>query len=385
MRIALFFLFFSWTSLGAQKYTIKFNIKDSIKRVFKDECAQGNFSGVLLVAKEGKPICYLSNGYRDFEKKSALRKTDIFELASVSKQFTAMIIMMLQERGKLGLDDHLNKWIKDLPFEGISIRHMLTHTSGLPDYQAIMDAHWDKSKVADNIDVIEYLKKYPEPLHFKPGTKYEYSNTGYLLLASIAEAASDVNFIQLMRNWVFNPAKMKSADFRTPMMKARISNMAQGHKLDPATQKYINAIRDPASNYTIWLGNRKGPGRISASALDLLKWDQALYTPLFVAKTTLLEAFSPYTLLDGTKSNYGFGWETMIHPKLGRVVAHSGDNPGYRTYIRRYIDHNYVVILLNNNESNSMNLILSEMDRLISDKLVFDNADGSMDPLRRRE
>jgi CubicO group peptidase (beta-lactamase class C family) len=385
MRIVLFLFFFASTSLVAQKYTVKFNLKDSLKRLFKEECVATNFSGVMLVAKEGKPLCFLANGYRDYEKKSNLRKTDIFELASVSKQFTALIIMMLQERGKLGIDDPLNKWIKGLPFEGVSIRHMLTHTSGLPDYQAIMDKHWDKSKVADNIDAIEYLKKYPEPLHFKPGEKYEYSNTGYLLLASIAEVASDANFIQLMHSWVFKPAQMKSADFRTPIMKARISNMAQGHKLDPVSKQYRNALRDPESNYTIWLGNRKGPGRISASALDLLKWDQALYTPLFIAKTTLLEAFSPHTLLDGTISNYGFGWETELHPKLGRIVAHSGDNPGYRTYIKRYIDQNYVVILLNNNESNRMSNILSRIDMLISNKLVFDNADGSMDPLRRRE
>jgi len=385
MRIALVLFVFSWTSLCAQKYTIKFNLKDSIRRFFKDECAKSNFSGVILVAKEGQPIFYMAKGYRDYENRSSLRKTDIFELASVSKQFTAMIIMMLQERGKLGLNDPLNKWIKDLPFDGISIRHLLTHTSGLPDYQAIMDTHWDKSKVADNIDAIEYLKKYPEPLHFKPGTKYEYSNTGYLLLASIAEVASDANFIQLMHNWVFKPVQMKSADFRTPVMKSRISNMAQGHKLDQVTKEYKNAIRDPQSNYTIWLGNRKGPGRISASAIDLLKWDQALYTPLLVAKTTLSEAFNHTTLLDGTKSFYGFGWEIMLHSKLGRIVAHSGDNPGYRTYIKRYIDQNYVVILLNNNESSSMNTILSKMDNLISDKLIFDNSDRSMDPLRRRE
>lgn len=383
MRIVIVFLFISQISF-AQKYTLRYNLKDSIRNIFTEYGIHKNFSGVLLVAHNGKPIYFKANGYRNYDKKSALTKSDIFELASVSKQFTAMIIMMLQEKGKLGFDDPLDMWIKDLPWKGIKLRHLLTHTSGLPDYQDIMDKHWDKSKVADNIDAIEYLKKYPEPLHFTPGDKYEYSNTGYLLLASVAEIASDANFIQLMRKWVFNPVKMKSADFRTPAMKAKISNMTEGYIYDKTKSRYVNAKEYPSSNYTIWLGNRKGPGRISATASDLLKWDQALYSPMLVAKTTLLEAFTPYTLTSGSKSNYGFGWELEMHDKLGRVVEHSGDNPGYRTYIKRYIDQNYVIILLNNNASDQMNPILQNLDRVISEKLIFDNADGSMDPLRRK-
>ena len=139
--------------------------------------AQKDFSGVVLIAENGKPVYHKAFGYREFETKILLQTSDIFELASVSKQFTAMIIMMLKEKGKLSYDDSVSKYLQ-IPYKGMTIRNLLTHTSGLPDYQEIMDKYWDKSKVAGNPDCIEYLNKYAPPKHFEPGEKYEYSNTG---------------------------------------------------------------------------------------------------------------------------------------------------------------------------------------------------------------
>jgi CubicO group peptidase (beta-lactamase class C family) len=123
-----------------------------------DTILKNDFSGVILVAQDGIPEYFEANGFRKFEKRKVLHKADIFEMASVSKQFTAMIIMMLQEKGKLQYDDDISKHVS-VPYNGITIRHLLTHTSGLPDYQKIMDKHWDKSKVAGNPEIIEYLNK----------------------------------------------------------------------------------------------------------------------------------------------------------------------------------------------------------------------------------
>ncbi len=172
------------------------------------------FSGVVLVAQNGKILVEKSIGMRSYETKTPLNTTDVFELASLSKQFTAMMVMMCREKGMLGFDDPISKYL-DIPYSGITIRNLLTHTSGLPDYQAIMDAHWDKSKVAGNADILEYLKKYQPPMLFAPGEKYEYSNTGYVLLASIVEKASGRDFIELSREWIFNPLGMKNTDIRT--------------------------------------------------------------------------------------------------------------------------------------------------------------------------
>jgi CubicO group peptidase (beta-lactamase class C family) len=326
--------------------------------------AQTNFSGVLLIAENGKPIYQKAVGYREFEHSIPLQTSDIFELASVTKQFTAMIIMLLKEKGKLGYDDLLEKYI-DVPYKGITIRHLLTHTSGLPDYQAVMDQYWDKTKVAGNEDCIEYLNKYAPPKLFEPGEKYTYSNTGYLLLASIAERVTGKDFIALSRKWIFRKLKMKSTDIRTLEEKRATPNFALGHIYVTERNKYVRADSFPSSNYTIWLGNRKGPGRISSTATDLIKWDKALYTEKLVKQSTLAEAFTPMKLNDGSFSNYGFGWSLRIDSIVGKIVSHTGDNPGYKTQILRYIDKRKTVILLNNNSHSAFTPITRKVEELL--------------------
>ena len=326
--------------------------------------AQKDFSGVVLVAENGKSIYHKAFGYREFETKIPLQTTDIFELASVSKQFTAMIIIMLKEKGLLNYDDSVSKYLQ-IPYKGITIRNLLTHTSGLPDYQDIMDKYRDKSKVAGNPDCIEYLNKYAPPKHFEPGEKYEYSNTGYLLLASIAEKASGKDFIELCRNWIFRKLKMKNTDIRTLEEKKATKNFAIGHIHVEERNKWVRADSFPSSNYTIWLGNRKGPGRISSTATDLLKWDKALYTENLIKQSTLQEAFTPMKLNDGTISNYGFGWELRNDPSFGKIVQHNGDNPGYKTQIIRYIDKKKTIIVLNNNALRDFNSIIRQLETML--------------------
>ncbi len=342
IRKPLFLLCFLSRFVFAQQTTVGF-----LDSLLQKQGGQG-FSGVLLVAEKGKPVYYKATGYREFAGKLMLRKTDIFELASVSKQFTSMIIMMLKEKGLINYDDLVEKYL-EIPYKGITIRHLLTHSSGLPDYQAIMDKYWDKSKVAGNNDCIEYLNKYTPPKLFEPGTKYEYSNTGYLLLASIAEKAGGKDFIDLCRKWIFRPLKMKNTNIRTIAEKAATKNFAIGHIYVKGSNQYVRADSFPSSDYTIWLGNRKGPGRISSTAADLLKWDKALYTNKLVQQSTLQEAFTPMKLNDGSLSNYGFGWMLRTDPLSGKIVYHTGDNPGYKTEIIRYIDTRKTIIVLNNN------------------------------------
>jgi len=336
---------------------------DSLFAGVKDSMAIG-FSGVVMIADNGKPVYHKAFGYREFENQISLQASDIFELASVSKQFTAMIIMMLKEKGKLNYDDSVSKFI-DIPYRGITIRHLLTHTSGLPDYQDIMDKYWDKTKVAGNPDCIEYLNKYAPPKRFEPGEKYEYSNTGYLLLASIAEKASGRDFTALSRKWIFKKLKMRSTDIRTLEEKKATTGFAIGHIYVEDRNKWVRADSFPSSNYTIWLGNRKGPGRISSTATDLVNWDQALYTKKLVKRSTLEEAFAPMKLNDGGLSNYGFGWALRADSLLGRIVWHDGDNPGYKTQIIRYIDQKKTIIVLNNNAHRDFDSIIKQLEGLL--------------------
>ena len=324
-----------------------------------------DFSGVVLIADKGHPIYHKAFGYRYFETKEAQDTASVFELASVTKQFTAMIIMMLREDGKLEYDDLVEKYIPGLPYQGITIRHLLNHTSGLPDYQAVMDQHWDKTKIAGNNDNIDYLKKYKPAKLFEPGSKYEYSNTGYMLLASIAEKVSGKDFIQLSRENIFIPLSMTSTDIRTKAEKQELKNIAWGHLYVPEKHRYVHADSFPQFNYTIWLGNRKGPGRISSTSSDLLKWDRALYSENLVKRETLEEAFKPARLNNDSLSYYGFGWSIVPSTPLGKMVHHSGDNPGYKTHIIRYINADKTVILLCNNGHEKFDAILNDIVREI--------------------
>lgn len=334
----------------------------AIETVFENAARENKFSGVFLASVNGKPVFYGARGFRTFRDQVPLQATDIFELASVSKQFTAMIIMMLQEQGKLQYDDPVEKYLK-IPYKGISIRNLLNHTSGLPDYQDIMDKHWDKTKVAGNDDCIAYLNTYAPPALFEPGSQYTYSNTGYLLLASIAEKVSGKDFIELCRERIFRPLGMGSTDIRTNAQKAVTSQFAIGHV--EVDGRYVRADTFPSADYTIWLGNRKGPGRISSTAADLLRWDQALYGSSLVSQKTLAQAFTPATLTNGSSSMYGFGWMIMAGKEGPYMVLHTGDNPGYHTQIRRYLKQRVTLILLNNNNSEAMDEILDAAESIL--------------------
>ena len=256
--ISLLFIFIGFTAC---------NSENKIEKIFNTSVSE-NFSGVVIVASEGEIIFTGVNGKRDFEKNIPLKSSDIFELASISKQFTAMMIMICKERGLLTYDDLVEKYL-NIPYKGITIRNLLTHTSGLPDYQKIMDENWDKSKVAGNTEILEYLNKYESEILFSPGDEYRYSNTGYVLLGSIVEKVTGKDFVEMSKKWIFEPLKMVNTAIRTNEEKKELKNLAFGHKKD-SLERFVNANKFLSSDYTVWLGNRKGPGRVSSNVYDLL-------------------------------------------------------------------------------------------------------------------
>lgn len=337
---------------------------EKIKSLVDTITANKAFNGVILMAENGKPVYEKAIGYRTYADKKALKKTDIFELASVSKQFCALVIMQLKEKGLLQYDDLIEKYL-EIPYKGITIRNLLTHTSGLPDYQQIMDLNWDKSKVANNNDIIAYLNKYHPPRMFAPGEKYTYSNTGYVLLASIAEKASGRDFIEYCNTEIFQKIGMKHTAIRTLEEKAVVKNFAIGHMNADEKRGFVPADSFPSSNYTIWLGNRKGPGRISSTAQDLLKWDLAIRNHQLVSAATMQEAYTPMKLNDGTFSYYGFGLELVFKNKDLHLVWHNGDNPGYKTLIMRDLSFNRTLIILTNNDAIDMNAVIGVTAKII--------------------
>lgn len=295
----------------------------------------------VMVIKNGKKIYNKGFGLADLKNMKKINPNTDFYLASVSKEFTAMAIMILYDQGKLKFDDHINKFLTDFPAYGkdVTIRNLLTHTSGIPDYYELLGYNHDFSGIT-NKDVWNVLVKL-DSLHFRPGSKYEYSNSGYVLLSMIVEKVSEKPFTVFMKKNIFNKLKMDNTLVCTPE-NTKIPNKAIGYS------------KDSTGNYRIDDYNQftTDAGGIFSNTNDLYKWDQSLYTNKLVKKSTLEEAFAKQMLYDGTEINYGFGW--MIGSfKDGNLkginyIYHTGALDGFRNTIFRIPKLHFSYIVLSN-------------------------------------
>lgn len=317
--------------------------------------ARAQFNGNALIFEKGEIVYQGAFGIRNMESSDPLNINSVFRLASVSKQFTAMGIMILKERGKLNYDQDIRELIPELPYEGITVRHLLNHVSGLPDYTRLMAKEWKpelkfddpKRAVSGNEDAIQMLAEKKPEIHFKPLEKWEYSNTGYMLLASIINRVSGVPFSQFLQENVFKPAGMTNTSVYTYMVEE-----------DPALPNRTFGFRTSFEKDKMqstdfhFLNNVQGDGGIYSTLADLLHWDRMLYKDKLVSAETLEEAFTAAIMPDGKNTNYGFGWQVETSPEGKKTVSHSGGWAGFATYIQRDIEDDRCVIVLSNNSNN---------------------------------
>ncbi len=312
-----------------------------IDRLLRTLDKKGKFNGVVLVSEHSKVIYKKAFGYANMETKDTLILESNFRMASVSKQFTAMCIMILEEQGKLDYDDDFQKYLPELKYEGITIRHLLWHTSGIPDYIELMDELWDPNIYYVNDDVLKLMAKHLPEKDFEPGEKYEYSNTGYVLLASIVERVSGVSFKEFVQQNIFDRIGMSSSVI--PIGEKEFEEMANrtyGFDISDNEAGYIENEYDHYNAY--------GDGGIYSNLDDLFKWNEALYTEKLVKHETIEEAFKPYVLNNGHVGDYGFGWKLYRGAKQD-VIEHTGDWVGFRTLIRRDLKNRNAIIILSNN------------------------------------
>lgn len=310
------------------------------------------FNGNVLIAEKGNVIFEKSYGLADEVSKRPLNATTIFELASVSKQFTSMGIVLLQKKGKLNYDDLVSKYIPELKFYGsITIRHLLHHTSGLPDYMDLFENEWDKTKFATNQDIVNLMAKLQPQVVFGPNEKFEYSNTGYALLGLIIEKVSKKSYSEFLNESIFKPLKMKHTFvYRSRFAPLKVENYAFGYVEDENGKKVLTDSFGKEF-YTYYLDGIVGDGMVNSNAGDLLIWDRALNSNHFINEKD--KAF----IFNGTKSNegnliqYGFGWMLLENDKYGKVANHSGSWAGYTTFIERHLTHDKTIILLQNNST----------------------------------
>lgn len=315
---------------------------------------QGYLNGCVLIADQGKPIYQKAFGYANFDIKQLLTNETMFELASVSKQFTAMAIMQLHQQGKLGYNDSLNKYFPELPYHGITISNLLHHTSGLPDFLGWGAKQVDVTRINYNKDIPAALVKNKIALLFKPGEQLSYSNTNYVLLALIVEKVSGMPFGDYMDKNIFRPLGMLHTKvYPQRAVKQKIADYAYGYLYDPAKGGFAINDQFEANKYEYYFDGVAGPYGISSSTGDMLKWDQALYTEKLVSKAEQELAYIPSKLNDGKDAKfaglvYGFGWLVLPVENDGRRYMHSGGYPGYMTIICRYVDRNKTIIILTN-------------------------------------
>jgi len=329
--------------------------RNQLDSLFTILAKKGCFNGCVLVAENGKPIYDTAFGYANFEAKQKLNNETMFELASVSKQFTAMAIMQLHQQGKLNYEDAVVKYLPHLPYKDVTISNLLHHTSGIPEFLPWADTLVDVNRINYNQDILNILEKSKMPLYFRPGDALSYSNTNYVLLALIVEKISGLPFSGYLAKNIFSPLGMAHTRvYHQRAAKQKIANYAYGYLFNPAKGGFDLNDHFAANRYEYYFDGIAGPYGISSTTGDLLKWDQALYTHKLVSKAIQDEAYQVSKLNNGKDAlfegvPYGFGW--LILPTIkdeGRRFMHSGGYPGYMTIITRFPDKNKTIIILTN-------------------------------------
>ena len=311
-----------------------------VDEFFAEFVSDNTPGGAVIVVQNGKILHHAAYGLANLEEGTPLTTDHIFHLASVGKQMTALGILMLVEDGSLNLDDPVGIYVPEVAHFGdeFTIRHLLHHTSGLPDYDdQITDALYTRSDTPTNEDLVAALSNIAE-LPYAPGDSFEYSNPGYDLLAVVIERVSGENFPDFMKSHIFDPAGMTHT-FSLPNEKRRADPLV--------AMSYTNESGTPEAYPYDDLDNLYGSGSIYSTTTDMALYDEALYTEKFVSQALLAEAFLPTELNDGSIEPYGFGWE-LEEWNGENYVAHSGAWLGFNSdYVRFPERHLSVIVLLN--------------------------------------
>jgi CubicO group peptidase (beta-lactamase class C family) len=307
---------------------------NGVNGFYENNLVDRNFNGAILVAKNGRIVFEKYRGYSDFEKKDTLNEHSPFHIASVTKTFTAMAILKLAEQGKLKLDDDIIWFFPTLPYNGITVKSLLNHRSGLPNYLYFMEKlGWDKKSYCTNQDVLNYIIEHQPPVASQPNTGFSYCNTNYVLLALIIEKASGKTYPEYLKQTFLTPLKMNDT---------YVFSLADSQRAMPSYN-----WRSRREDFT-YLDIAYGDKNIYSTPKDLFKWDQALYNNQLFSAKTLEEAFAPYSNEKPGIKNYGYGWRMNIYPNGKKIIFHGGWWHGNNSMLMRLVQDSATIIILGN-------------------------------------
>ncbi len=315
-----------------------------------------DFHGSLLVAKNGKILYSRIIGYADFSEKSLLNEHSAFQLASVSKQFTATAILMLCERGALQLEDTITKYFPSLPYDRITIRQLLNHSSGLAKYFWLAEHKWDNDIPPTNMDMIDLMAKENLSLFFRPGAIFDYSNTGYLILAAIVEEVSGMKFGNFVEKYIFAPLDMKDSFVYSFAHDSIHKNQLAGYRL--YRRRYHIEIPGTVNDAVV------GDKNVYSTTDDLLKWINGLNTYKLIKKKALDKMYTKGETRYGRKISYGFGFR-INDRKSELEIYHDGKWNGFRNSIKQYPDNDLVIIFLEHTSYSSPNSIINKVRSIV--------------------
>lgn len=338
------------------------NKLQKIDSIMAELSREEGFAGNVLISDKGKIVYEKSFGYADIESKRPLTADTLFLIGSVAKTFTAVAVMKLRQEGKLRLDDSVKSFVPDFPYENVTLRHLLTHTSGLEEYQSEEVIKEVAGKGVTNAELADVFFRLKPKTRFEPGTRWEYSNTNYIVLALIVEKVSGQSFPQFVRKNIFDPAAMtRSFVGINNVPEALKKEVAAGQRLNgPLAIAPVNvASLEGARKAYATKQNLYGAGNVYTTARDLLKFHQALQGGKILSRRSLAEMYAPARLTTGGDystlawtnypSKYALGWFVANDPG-GRIVYHPGGDVGYVSYFLRNTTKDQVVIILSSTE-----------------------------------
>lgn len=295
---------------------------------------KAGFNGSVLIGYKGKILYERYFGVSQKESGALWSQETQSQLASTSKTLTSGAILLLKDKGLLQFDDPVVKYLPTFPYADITIRMLLNHRSGLPDYIKFAAKPKDK-KYLSNDDVVQIFATQKPSLQFTPNTRFTYCNSNYALLASVVESISGMKFDYFMKRFVFGPLDMTNTFVLDPN-KERVCTAAfcYNYKWSLEPDMHLDGVWGDKGTYS--------------NVRDLYKWDQALYNGKLIKKTTLQEAYKPYSFEKPGVKNYGLGWRMLNYPDGMKIVYHNGWWHGNNTCFYRFIDDNFTVIILGN-------------------------------------
>ncbi len=348
-------LLFLWTTV----FFINNFSGQELKELFSTLYEKKIFNGSAVASKSGEAVFSNQYGFSNMEQKEKMDEMSQFPIASITKTFTSTAVLQLQQKGKLKMEDPVQKYLPDFPYSNVSIRHLLNNTSGLAQEYHLFDTVIEENpeKLISNQDIIPTFLRFKTPLSFLPGSKWEYNNINFCIAAMIIEKVSGMSYTRYLDENIFKPAKMKNS--LVPVnRKIKSQNQVERYtypNLYSTRLVNVNTLKDPFLIQE--KSNFYGNGGIVSTASDLKKYENALFTHQIIGKKELQEALTPTTLndgkkvtfmIDGKEVSYGLGWAMYTDETDGKIVFHDGSINGLTSILLHNITKNQTVILLSN-------------------------------------